>query len=246
MIVYLAAEGRVHAVDYREAAPGRATRDMFVHDGVVDSAASKTGGLAVAVPGEPAGLELVLKRFGSMPMVEVAAPALKLARYGFIVEAHLAEQLARYRDALAADPALAKEFLRPDGTAPTEGATLARPGLASTLDILGREGAASFYKGELAAQIVAAVQDTGGILTRSGLGEYRVVQRPPVIVEYKAWRLIAMPPPSSGGGTIGTALGILGAYPLGELGHNSSTYLHLVAETMKAGVAQPTAAANRG
>jgi gamma-glutamyltranspeptidase/glutathione hydrolase len=241
MIVYLAQEGRAHAIDYREAAPGQATRNMFVRNGVVQSEASTKGGLAVAVPGEPAGLELVLKRFGTMTMAEVAAPALKMARYGFTVEAHLARALEKYRDSPAADPALAKEFLRPDGSAPKEGETLTRPGLAATLELLSREGAAPFYKGEIAAKTVAAVQKAGGILTRSDLGQYRVVQRPPVVARYKDWRLVAMPPPSSGGGTIATALGVLGTYPLGDLGHNSSTYLHLVAETMKAVFAERAA-----
>jgi gamma-glutamyltranspeptidase/glutathione hydrolase len=241
MIVYLADEGRAHAIDYREAAPGQATRDMYVGDGVVRNEAATEGGLAVAVPGEPAGLELVLKRFGTMTMADVAAPALKMARYGFTIEAHLARALEKHRDALAADPALAKEFLRPDGSAPKQGEVLARPGLAKTLDLLSREGAAPFYEGEIAAKMVAAVQKAGGILTRSDLGQYRVVQRPPVIVRYKQWQLVAMPPPSSGGGTIATALGVLGTYPLGDLGHNSSTYLHLVAETMKAVFAERAA-----
>lgn len=234
MLVYLARGTSVHAIDFRETAPAAAKRDMFVRDGRVDDVASKRGGLAVAVPAEPRGFAHALARHGTMTFAAVAAPAIRLARDGFEVEAFLAGSLEKYRAELAADPALAAELLRPDGSPYRAGERMRRPALASTLERLSRDGVESFYSGALANDIVSAVQRSGGILAAADLAGYRVVERTPVVTRYRGLTVAGMPPPSSGGGGIATALEILEAYRLADLGDDTPTYEHLVAETLKA------------
>ena len=237
MLVYVAKSASVHAIDFRESAPASATRDMFVRDGRVDEAAAKRGGLAVAVPAEPRGFAHALARYGTMPFAAVAAPAIRLARDGFDVEAHTADALARHRAELAADPALATELLQPDGSPYRAGERMNRPALAATLEGLSRDGIESFYVGELANDLVTAVRAGGGILTAADLAAYRVVERPPIVTRYRGLRVAGMPPPSSGGGVIATALAILEAYRLGDLDDDTPTYEHLLAETLKAAFA---------
>jgi len=237
MLVYLAKSASLHAIDFRESAPSGATRDMFLRDGRVEEAASKRGGLAVAVPAEPRGLAYSLARYGTKSLADVAAPAIRLARDGFEVESHLADALAKNRAELSADAALAKELLHPDGGPYRAGERLRRPALAETLERLASEGADAFYQGQLADRIVTAVRGAGGILTAADLAEYSVIERSPVVTRYRGLRVGGMPPPSSGGGVIATALRILEPYRLRDLGDDTPTYEHLLAETLKAGFA---------
>ncbi len=234
MVFYSSADARAHAIDYRESAPSAASRDMYVRGGRLDTAASRHGGLAVAVPGEAAGLALAVERFGKLPLSRVVAPAVRLAAEGFAVGRHLAEQIAAHRDEIAAQPELARVFLDAEGRPRTAGSLLERPRLADTLRRFGQEGAAPFYRGDIAGDIAAAVQAAGGIMTAADLAAYRPLERLPVVVDYRRWRVVGMPPPSSGGGVIGEALGVLAPYRLSDLGFNSATYLHLLAETLKA------------
>ncbi len=237
LVVYTAAEGRTHVIDFRERAPKAANRDFFIRDGKADTSASKVGGKAVAVPGEAAGFALALQRFGSKSFAEVAAPAIRLATDGFTVETHLAAQIAHKAADIAAHPGLAGMFLHADGTPVGEGETLYRKDLAATLGVLAEEGSQAFYRGGLAADIIAAANAEGGSLTGEDLHSYRAIARPPLVVPFRRWQLVSMPPPSSGGGTMGEVLSILSPYPLRELGRNSATYLHLLAESFKAAFA---------
>ncbi|MFQ5479475.1 MAG: gamma-glutamyltransferase, partial [Candidatus Binatia bacterium] len=233
MVVYNSVDGRAHAIDYRERAPAAATPDMYQVDGVAPRA-SRRGGLAVAVPGEAAGLEFVLSRFGTMDMAAVAAPAIRLAEQGFEVEAHLAERIDALRQQLAQEASLAAGFLHTDGSPYRQGETLRRPDLARTLRILARRGAGEFYEGEIAEDLVTAVRRSGGLLSRQDLADYRVLERKPLIASYRGMSVIGMPPPSSGGATIAATLNVLSGYRLADLGPNSTTYLHLLIETFKA------------
>ncbi len=237
MVIYLAEEGRAHALDYRESAPAAAHRDMYLSNGVVDSDASKRGGRAIAVPGEPAGLELALARFGTLTTAQVAAPALRLASDGFTVEQHLARGLAKHKEALAADPTLSAEFLRASGEPYAAGELLKRPALAATLTAFAKFGAKPFYTGEIAAKIVEASTRAGGVLSAKDLLRYRVIQRQPVITSFRDTQILGMPPPSSGGGIIAEVLGIIERDHLEALDHNSVTYMHLLAESFKAAFA---------
>jgi len=234
MLVYVAKSASLRAIDFRESAPAGASRDMFVRDGRPDEAAAKHGGLAVAVPAEPRGFAHALARYGTLPFAAVAAPAIRLARDGFEVEAHTADALARHRAELAADPSLAAELLRPDGVPYGAGERMQRPALAETLARLSRDGVETFYSGDFAGEIVAVARASGGVLTTADLAGYRVIEREPIVTRYRGVRVAGMPPPSSGGGGIATALAILQAYRLGDLGDDTPTYEHLLAETLKA------------
>ncbi len=171
MLIYLARDHRAVALDYREAAPAAATPDMFVRDGRAVPALSQVGGLAVAVPGEAAGLSLVLRRFGTLPLATTLEPAIRYARDGFVIEPHLAREIARNQDAFRADPDLARTFLRADGSPLDTGDTLRRPELAHTLERLAHDGPEPFYRGDIAAAIAASTQRSGGILTDAGPGD---------------------------------------------------------------------------
>ncbi len=232
-IVYLAGPRRAHVLDYRERAGRAAHRDMYLRDGALMPGTSRKGGLAVAVPGEPAGLSEALQRWGTLPMSRVAAPAVRAARDGFTVEDHLAHAIAAHRDDLAGDPAMAFEFLHEDGSPYATGQTLRRPRLAATLETLATEGAAPFYEGAIAADIIASVRAAGGSLEAADFTDYRVVSRDALISNYRGFKVVGMPPPSSGGATIAAALELLEGYDLAALGQNSTTYLHLLAEVLK-------------
>jgi gamma-glutamyltranspeptidase/glutathione hydrolase len=237
LVVYRAADARAHTVDFREAAPLIASRDLFVRDGRVDAAASKRGGLAVGTPGEIAGLALALSRFGTKSLAEVAAPAIRIARDGFVVEEHLARVIAALREPIAADPGLAAVFLHADGTPVHAGETLRRPALARTLEIVGERGPGAFYEGEIAADVLTAVRAHGGLLSSEDLKAYKAIERPPIVTAYGRWKVVGVAPPSSGGGVIGEALNVLAPYRPSALGRDSATYLHVLAESLKAAFA---------
>ena len=233
MLIYLARQQHAVALDYRETAPAAASRDMFVRDGRAMPELSRRGGLAVAVPGEVAGLAVALRVYGTLPLPIVLVPAIHYARDGFPIEPHLAQEIADMGDTLRRDPLLARTFLHPDGTALRAGETLVQPELARTLERIAAEGPEGFYHGSIAAQIAQRIQDTGGVLTEADLANYRPRWRSPVAGRYGDYSVISMPPPSSGGGVLIEALGILSHDNLAELGHNSPTAAHLLAETMK-------------
>ena len=233
MLIYDHATRRVAALDYRETAPGAASRDMFVRNGTAVPELSLHSGLAVATPGEIAGLFAALRRHGSKPFAEVAAPAIALARDGFAIEQHLADSIARNADLIRARPALAALLFHPDGTPLRVGDTLRQPRLADTIEAIAAQGPRAFYDGPTATAIADAVQAAGGVLTRRDLAAYRPVWRQPVSAPFDGYTFFGMPPPSSGGGVMIEALNILRADDLRALEHNSATYLHLLAEALQ-------------
>jgi len=207
---------------------------MYVDDaGKVSSLASKIGGLAIGIPGEPAGLALAVQRHGRLPLSKVAEPAIRLAREGFAIEPHLAGMIEAHKAQLAADPELARVFLHEDGTARRAGEMLKRPGLAATLEMLAAHGANPFYRGDIAAEIVKVSAARGGILSADDLAGYKVREREPIRARYRGAEILAMPPPSSGGGVLAQALAVLESVDLKSLGAGSPAYLHLLGETFK-------------
>lgn len=236
MVLYLADSKRAVALDYRETAPAAATRDMFLRDGAAVPDLSLRGGLAVAVPGEVRGMAEVLSRHGTLSLAQALAPAIRLAKGGFPVGAHLASSIAEHRDAIAAVPGLARHLLRQDGSPKREGDKTAFPELGQTLERIAAEGPAAFYAGEIADAIAASVQAAGGVLTAEDLSSYRPQWREALAFEFGETKIFTMPPPSSAAVAL-QALGILRRDDLRSLGHDSPEYIHLLVEAMKHGFA---------
>jgi gamma-glutamyltranspeptidase/glutathione hydrolase len=236
-LVYIAKEKKVHALDFRERAPAAITAAKFLKDGKADQKLSQEGGLAVAVPGEVAGLAEMVKRWGKRGFGACVDPAQKLAAKGAPASWHLAEALASLaKEPAPADPVFAKMFLGP--TMPKEKDVFKRPELAATLAKLRAGGPAAFYKGPIAAEIVKAVDAEGGVLTAQDLATYAPVERTPLETTHRGLRVVTMPPPSSGGVALVETLGILDAlYPtedaLPKDGPTSPAYIHALAEAFK-------------
>jgi gamma-glutamyltranspeptidase / glutathione hydrolase len=234
MLVRLA-DGRTSFLDYREVAPGKATRDMYIKpDGKLDEEASVIGYRSVAVPGTVAGLEVALRIYGTMELPDVMAPAIRLAESGFRVSDKLAREFAEEKPGLERFPLSRKIFLG-DGQMLQAGATLRQPELAATLKRIAKNGAADFYRGETARMLVADMAKSGGLITLEDLAQYRPKVREVLRAKYEsaghAWEVLTSPPPSSGGVAIIEALNMLKDVPLKNWDDVES--VHMVAETMR-------------
>ena len=228
------ADGRETTIDYREVAPAGALRDMFLDSaGEPVSDRSRVGPLASGVPGSVAGMALAHRRYGRLPLAVVIAPAIALARDGFDVSWALADSLKSAQSLLARFPASARAFQRADATIPGPGDRLVQPDLATTLTLIAGQGPDAFYKGAIADLIAAEMARSGGLITKADLAAYTPRERPPIIGTYRGYRVISMPPPSSGGIALVQLLNILESFPLADYGHNSSRAIHLVAEAAR-------------
>lgn len=237
MVIFERRTGRVAALDYREAAPAGATRDMFVRNGVADGNLSRFGGLAVAVPGEIAGIAAAVRRYGTLPMGHIAAPAIALARDGFKIEPHLAEAMQQNQERIRQYPVMAALLLRDDGNPLVAGDVLQQPALARTLETIAQNGWRDFYEGRIADSIVRAVRAAGGVMSHEDLRRYRPVWRQPLRGRLRGDTVYSMPPPSSGGGVLIETVNILARDDLRAIGHNSPSYVHLLAEAFQFGFA---------
>src|SRR5438309_7523272 len=167
------ADGRTGFLDYREVAPGKATRDMYIKpDGKLDNEASVIGYKSVAVPGTVAGLELALKTYGSMRLADVMAPAVRLADEGFLVSEKLAAELEEESSGLQAFPVSQRIFLN-RGRHFKAGDTLKQPELAATLKRIAKNGSEEFYRGETARTLADEMDRNGGILSLDDLARYK-------------------------------------------------------------------------
>jgi gamma-glutamyltranspeptidase / glutathione hydrolase len=227
------ADGTSEAIDFREAAPSEATRDLFLGpNGAPDPHLSTASMLASATPGSVAGLALAHERFGTRAWPELLAPAVELAARGFSLDAYTADHLRRFQGRLGVHPEARRIYLR-GGAFWSEGDTLKQPELAETLRRLARGGPGEFYEGQTASLIVAEMNRGGGIISAEDLRAYRAVVRQPLRGVYRGVTVLTMPPPSSGGVALLQMLGMLQAYPLGEMGALSSQSTHLLAEVMR-------------
>jgi gamma-glutamyltranspeptidase/glutathione hydrolase len=233
MTLHLAAGGDLF-LDFRETAPAAATQDMYLDAaGNVVPGASLIGWKAVAVPGTVAGLDAALARWGSLPRDVVMAPALRLAREGFVLTRGDTDILELKTREFRARPDLARRFLRPDGSPLQPGDRLMQDDLAATLAAIAADGDAAFYAGRLPAAVEAAARAGGGILTAADFAAYRAVERPPVSCAYRGYVVISAPPPSSGGTALCEILDILEGYDLRALGVRSAAAVHLLVEAMR-------------
>jgi gamma-glutamyltranspeptidase / glutathione hydrolase len=234
MLVRLA-DGKATFLDYREVAPGKATRNMYIKpDGKLDEEASVIGYKSVAVPGTVAGLELALKTYGTMKLAEVMVPAIRLAQNGFVVSEKLARQLQEEKAGLERFPVSRRIFLN-DGKMLKAGDTLKQPELAATLKRIAKSGAQEFYRGETARMLVADMANSGGLITLEDLAAYKPRVREVLRAKYETgghqWEVVTSPPPSSGGVAIIEALNILRDVPLKNWDDVES--VHMVAEAMR-------------
>jgi gamma-glutamyltranspeptidase / glutathione hydrolase len=234
MLVRLAS-GKTTFLDYREVAPGKATREMYIgKDGKLDEEASVIGYRSVAVPGTVAGLALALKTYGSMKFADVMAPAIRLAENGFPISKRLAHEFEAERTVLQRF-ALSRRIFLNDGKMFQPGDTLRQPELAATLKRIARNGAAEFYSGETARAIVDDMSRLGGLITLEDLAKYQPKVREVLHAKYAtsghAWEVLTSPPPSSGGVAIIEALNMLQTVPL--KGWDDVESVHLVAEIMR-------------
>ncbi|MEN8144036.1 MAG: gamma-glutamyltransferase [Gemmatimonadota bacterium] len=230
-IVARLADDTRFALDFRERAPGAATRDMFLDSAGNVTDASLVGHRAAGVPGSVAGMHAAWERYGSLPWATLLDPAIRLAR-GFEVAGQHARSLAFYQDKLLLFPASAAVFL-PGGSAPQVGDTLRQPDLARSLSAIAEDGPAAFYTGWIADSLVAEMERGGGIISHRDLAEYEPAWRTPVEVEYRGYRVLSMPPSSSGGITLGELLNIAEGFDLGSLEWHSADAIHLAVEAMR-------------
>jgi len=145
---------------------------------------STRSALAAGIPGEPAGMALLAARYGRLPVAQSLQPAIRLARAGFPQSVHLHGALLSHLEQFAAEPAVARNFLR-DGAVPPVGTLVRQPELAATLEHLARHGLESFYQGEMAARLVAGVRAQGGIWSEADLAAYRAIERAPIVGQYR-------------------------------------------------------------
>jgi gamma-glutamyltranspeptidase/glutathione hydrolase len=226
-----AADGESVALDFREVAPRSATRDMYVVGGKVDRDASRTGGKAVGVPGEAAGLGALHAAYGALPWADVVRPARALAQRGFYVGELLPKRLARSASALEAADGFEEAFA-PGGEWVAHQDVLVREDLGRTLLALETKGPRALYEGPIAEAIVGAARASGGGMTLEDLSSYAVVTRAPLRGTYRGHELLTMPPPSSGGVAILQALNILSGFDLPGLGWGAPS-VHLITEALK-------------
>ena len=233
MVLHLA-DGRDRFLNFRETAPAAATRTMFLDaQGHPVRGASLLGYGAVAVPGSVLGLDTAQREYGRLTRRQVLAPAIALARDGFVLAGAdtdiLAVRTARFRQ----DPDLAHVFLRPDGTPLQPGDRLAQPALADTLEAIAADGPAAFYRGRIADAVAAASRDAGGVLTAADLDGYRITESAPLGCRYRGVLVLSAPPPSSGGVILCEALQVLAGYDMAALGFHSAAAVHLLAEVLR-------------
>jgi gamma-glutamyltranspeptidase / glutathione hydrolase len=233
MIVRLPS-GQVTTFDYREKAPGRATKTMYLgSDGQIDRSLTSAGYLAPGVPGTVRGLELAHKKFGKLPWKDVVAPSVALAD-GFTISAGLARSLNReVQGPMAPFPASVAAFGKPGGGEWAEGDRLSQGDLAKTLAAIGDGGADAFYKGWIADRIADDMKANGGIIRKDDLASYKARERAPVRGSYKGHDIISMAPPSSGGVALVEMLNILEPFDLKSKGLLTAPALHLQIEAMR-------------
>jgi len=233
MVIYQAKEKKAHALDFRETAPAAARRELYLKAGRSVPDLSLTGPLAVAVPGQVAGLTEALKRFGSLPLSTLLAPAIRYAKEGFPLQPHLRYALERHLSSLRKFPDLGRILLVGGDEIPSEGEKIRQAELAETLKSVAAQGSQVFYQGWIAQAVVDRLKKGGGVLTLEDLKSYKPVWREPIIGSYRRRLVITMPPPSSGGIALIQMLNVLEGYQLSLIPHDSATHLHLLAETMK-------------
>ncbi len=234
MLVHLGETERTVAIDYREKAPLKATRNMFLDEsGEVDMGRARHSVYSCGVPGTVAGLSLALEKYGTMPLGKVLAPAIRLAEEGVAVTPELRRSLLEAKGRMKKSGESMEVFFKNNGEPPREGEILRQKNLAWSLKEISKNGPGAFYRGAIAKKIAAYMKKEGGLITERDLASYEALIRKPVTGSYRGYSIHSMPPPSSGGVHLIQMLNILEHYPLSQYGHNSVRYVHILSETMK-------------
>lgn len=232
LLYYRAQDSLCTVIDFRETAPARARRDMFLDaQGNVDTLKARAGPWSAAVPGSPAGLYLAWSKYGSRPWRSLFAPAIRHAQEGFPVNEELAVALRGRETDLRRFPSSAAVFL-PKGRPLTAGDKLVQKDLARTLRLLAQSGPLTFYEGGLADVVIKDMDHVHGPFTAQDWGAYRAVERAPLRGRYRDLQVWCAPPPSSGGVTLLETLAQLEYYDLAATGPRSAYRVHLTSEAM--------------
>lgn len=227
-MVYRLGSGERGALDYREKAPAKAHRDMYLDkNGKVIADKSTLGALAVGVPGTIAGIFEVYKKFGSLPIGELIQPAIDLARKGVLITELQANSYMNKNVELIKQ---ANNYVTPFENGWKAGERFKYEELAQTLERIRDNGSYEFYNGETAKRIVSYVQELGGILSLDDLKNYRAQWRKPITFTYKDYTISSMPLPSSGGICLAQILKSVEPYNIGQYPHNGEQYIQLLVE----------------
>lgn len=231
LLLYISETDSYNFIDAREVAPAAATVSTFLDDsGQPLKGASIDGPLAAGIPGQPAGLVFLAEKYGRLSLARSLAPAIRYAEEGFAITRRSLLGLRFRKSVYLRWPAFPAVFL-PDGDVPAEGTIIKQPDLAATLRRLADAGHDGYYSGETARLLVDGVRAAGGIWTAEDLSDYRVVERSPLISEYRGVRIVSAPPPSSGGIALANLFNILSGYDLA--GMDSVQRKHLLIEGMR-------------
>jgi gamma-glutamyltranspeptidase / glutathione hydrolase len=236
MVIHSKERGEDVTIDYRETAPAATTPEIFLGpDGKPDIAKSRDSALGIGVPGTVSGLTLALEKYGSgrFTLAELLKPAIALARDGFVVTDDVADTMPEERERLARWPSAIKIFSGKDGAPLHDGDLLVQADLAATLSAIAEQGPRGFYQGPVAARLVKAIGDAGGIMTLDDLKSYSAAIRAPLRGSYRGYDIVSMPLPSSGGVVLLEILNILEGFPMGEMKQGSAPSLHVMIEAMK-------------
>jgi len=227
------ADGRKTFLDFREKAPLAATANMYLDkDGNVVKGLSTHGHLAVGVPGSVSGMEYAREKYGTMKRADLIAPSVQLADKGFALEQGDIDMLLTATNDFKKDPVSGAIFLN-KGEPFAVGQKLVQKDLAKTLREISAKGTDGFYKGWVGKAIVASSQAGKGIITQADLDQYKTRELAPVECDYRGYRVVSAPPPSSGGVIICEMLNILEGYPLKDLGFRSAESVHYQIEAMR-------------
>lgn len=230
-LLHEAKGGKQTFVDAREVAPGAATRDMYLDEmGKPRPGATLDGPLAAGIPGQPAGLAHLAKRYGRLPLKKSLAPAIRFAEEGVEVTRSMELGLRFRATAARNSPALAALYL-PGGKALVAGDRVRYPDLAKTLRQIATDGRDGFYRGRVAELLVDGVRAAGGIWTLEDLARYEVIERQPIRSRFQDMTIVSAPPPSAGGVALANVLQILGGYQLDRLA--PADRKHLIIEAMR-------------
>ena len=207
-------DGTLVAIDGRETAPQKASRDMFLQDGKADPGLSRTGALAIGVPGALAAYDLAIREHGNIDLAEHLGQAAAIAEKGFALDKAYLRRLGQAVKKLRQFPDSARIFLGPDGNAWPSGHSLKQPDLARSYRKIARHTADWFYRGPFALKTEEWMLANGGLISRADLAAYKAKRREPVRSTYRGFEIVGFPPPSSGGVHVAQILNILETFDL--------------------------------